>query len=133
MSKLNASDQTFTRPNDDRKSTGTSRRPRKSKSHKNELLRLEPADVAEQLCLMAYKPYSKIGPQECLNWARAQAGAAVTNLFDFSTTQERLTAWVKMCILDTKPLGRRSDTVDFWIKVAEVCLTLALTASASNS
>lgn len=79
--------------------------------------------MAEQLCLLEYNLYTMIQPQECLNWARTQSGSSVTNMINFCATHEKLAAWVKISILNNEVLGKRVDIVDFWIKVAEVCLT----------
>lgn len=79
-------------------------------------------DIAEQLCLFEHKLYTKIRPQECLNWAKTQSGPSVANLIVFCSTHDKLASWVKMSILNHDVLGKRADVVDFWIKVAEVCL-----------
>ena len=102
----------------------SSRRTRKSKSHKGDLLRLDPADVAEQLCLMDYALYAKIRPQECYSWVKTQSGPTVTNLLSFCSSHDRLAAWVKSSILSIDAVPRRADTVDFWIKVTEVGISL---------
>jgi son of sevenless len=63
----------------------------------------------------------KIRPQECLAWSKVTKGPAVSNLQAFYNSHIRLAAWVKYSILSKEALGRRSDTVDKWIRVAEVC------------
>jgi son of sevenless-like protein len=83
---------------------------------------LDPADIAEQLCLIEHKLYRKIRPQECINWTKTQSGPPVSNLQNFVSAYDRLVAWVKMSILTVEPLGRRADTVEFWIKVTEACV-----------
>ncbi|KAF8641186.1 hypothetical protein AX17_000821 [Amanita inopinata Kibby_2008] len=88
---------------------------------KSELLKLDPADVAEQLAIMEYKLYVRISPQECFAYRNSYPEPAVANLSAFCSTHDRLGAWVKMSILNTETLGRRADTVDFWIKVGEKC------------
>lgn len=95
---------------------------KKPKAHKNDILRLNSGDIAEQLCLLEHKLYSKIRPQECLNWVKTQSGESVANMVTFCATHDKLVAWVKMSILNAEVMGRRADTVDFWIKVAEVGL-----------
>ena len=64
--------------------------------------------------------YNKIRPQECLTWAKTQSGPNVANLHAFCATHDQLAAWVKTSILTHETLGKRADTVDFWIKVVEV-------------
>ena len=49
-----------------------------------------------------------------------QSGHSVANLIMYCGTHDKLGAWVKMSILNQEVLGKRADTVDFWIKVAEV-------------
>lgn len=98
----------------------TPRRRRKSRPHKGDLLRLDPADIAEQLALIEFKLYAKITPQECIRYAKTQTGKSVVNLTTFCATHDTVAAWVQSTILSNDALGRRADTVDFWIKVAEV-------------
>lgn len=49
-----------------------------------------------------------------------QADKLSGNLSAFCATHDKLASWVKMSILNNEFLGKRADTVDFWIKVAEV-------------
>jgi len=100
------------------------RRRRRTKPHRGELLRVDPTDIAEQLCLIEHALYAKVQSQECLNWPKTQKDKSVEALQAFCATHDRLAAWVKMSILEIDALGKRSDTVDYWIKVAEVRLTL---------
>jgi son of sevenless-like protein len=81
---------------------------------------VDPTDIAEQLCLIEHALYAKVQSQECLNWTKTQTGKEVEGLHAFCATHDKLAAWVKMSILENDGLGKRSDTVDFWIKVAEV-------------
>ncbi|TFK56485.1 ras GEF [Heliocybe sulcata] len=93
---------------------------KKTKSmHRSELTRMDPTDVAQQLCVLEYNLYSKIRPQECLDWTKTQVGKNVENLHAFCATYDKLAAWVKTSILETDVLGKRADTVEFWIRVAE--------------
>lgn len=94
------------------------KRPGRS-SHRTELLKMDPTEVAQQLCVLEYNLYSKIRPQECLDWTKTQMGRTVENLHAFCATYDKLAAWVKTSILDTDVLGKRADTVEFWIRVAE--------------
>ncbi len=113
--------QTFASPSE-ASPTVPPRKRRKSKNHKNDLLPLDPTDSAEQLALLEYKLYVKLTAQECISYAKTQAGKTVENLTTFCSTHDKLAAWVKTSILTNEALGKRADTVDFWIKVAEVRL-----------
>lgn len=84
------------------------------------MLRLDPADIAEQLALLEFKLYVKMSPQEIISYAKVQSGQTVANLVAFCSTHDKLASWVKTSILNNDALGRRADTVDFWIKAAEV-------------
>ncbi len=77
--------------------------------------------MAEQLALLEQALYVKVTPQECLSYAKIRSGPAVSRLLAFCNTHENLVSWVKSSILNLNILGKRSYTVDFWIKVAEVC------------
>lgn len=107
------------------------RKRRKSRPHKGDLLRLDPTDIAEQLALMEYKLYAKITSQECIKYAKGETGKDVANLNAFCATHDKLVAWIQTTVLFNEALGKRSDTVDFWIKVAEKCRNLNNFASMS--
>ncbi|KAJ7109784.1 ras guanine nucleotide exchange factor domain-containing protein [Mycena epipterygia] len=124
-------DLTFANPTAGASPTVPPRKRRKSKNHKNDLLRLDPADIAEQLALLEFKLYAKLTPQECISYAKTQTGKTVENLCTFCSTHDKLAAWVKTSILTNEALGKRADTVDFWIKVAEKCRNLNNFASMS--
>ena len=81
---------------------------------------MDATEVAQQLTLFEHRLYQKIRPHECLNWAKTQKGETVANLTSFCATHDKLAAWVKMSVLSNDGLGKRADTIDFWIKVAEV-------------
>ena len=98
----------------------TPRRRRKSHPHKNDLLKLYTADVAEQLSLFEYKLYANITPQDCIRHATSRSTRHSNNLSLFCSTHDKLAAWVKTSILNNNGLGKRADTIDFWIRVAEV-------------
>lgn len=97
-----------------------SRRRRKSQPHKGDLLKLHTTDVAEQLSLLEFKLYANITPQECIRHASTPSTGSKSNLAVFCSTHDKLAAWVKTSILNNNALGKRADTVDFWIRVAEV-------------
>ncbi|RDB29470.1 Cell division control protein 25 [Hypsizygus marmoreus] len=103
---------------------------RKSKAHKNDLLKLDPVDVAEQLALLEFKRYTKVTPQECLGNTHNGVHNDM-NLSTFCSTHDKLAGWVKTSVLSHDPLGKRSDTIDFWIKVAEKCKIMNNFASMS--
>ncbi len=60
-------------------------------------------------------------PKDCIIWSKTQAGEAVASLIEFCATHDRIAGWVKSSILQNEGLGKRADTIDFWIWVAEVC------------
>lgn len=95
-------------------------RRRRSKSIRNDLLKMEPNNIAEQLSLLEYKLYDKISPQECITHTKEPLGKSVANIIAFCSTHDKLAAWVKMSILNNEALGRRAETIEFWIRVAEV-------------
>jgi son of sevenless len=81
---------------------------------------MDPMTIAQHLTLLESRLYVQIRHQECLNWAKTQTGPTVANLTRFCATHEKLASWVKLSVLNNDALGKRADTVDFWIKVAEV-------------
>lgn len=113
---------------------------KKSKPHKNDLLKCDPTDIANQLTLMDTRAYQKIRPVECLNFPRAKSVGAVgvgggsgaegkegiANLNAFIAMNDRLASWVKLSILLNDGLGKRADTIDHWIKIAEVRIALCI-------
>lgn len=91
-----------------------------TKRHKNDLLKIDHGDLARQLTLYEARLYLKLRPHECLAWSSNQKGNNVPNLRAFVSTSDKLAAWVKMSILNNDALGKRADTIELWIKVAEV-------------
>lgn len=59
--------------------------------------------------------------------AKFQSNEKMANLNTFCGTHEKLASWVKFSILNNEGLGKRADTVDLWIKVAEVSILPLLT------
>ncbi|KAJ3769467.1 ras guanine nucleotide exchange factor domain-containing protein [Lentinula raphanica] len=109
---------------------------RRKKPSKNELLNFQPSDVAEQLALYEFKLYSKVTCFDCISQAAhgtKSSGCTRSReaLTAFCATHDKVAAWVTNTILNCTPLSRRSDTVDFWIKVAEKCRNLNNFASMS--
>ncbi|KAG5341697.1 hypothetical protein C0989_007924 [Termitomyces sp. Mn162] len=101
---------------------------KKAKSHKNDLLKLDPADIAEQLTLIESDRYVKVTPKECLLYSKHTTS---TNLAEFCSTHDKIVSWVKSTILTNEALGKRASTIEFWIKVAEKCKTMNNFASMS--
>lgn len=95
-----------------------------SRSHrgkiKTDILQVDPQELAQQLTLYESRLYSQIRARECLVWHKVQTGEAVQNLVAFAAHSNKLASWVKYSILTKDGLGRRADTVDRWIRVAEV-------------
>lgn len=98
---------------------------------------MDPLFFAEHLCMYEQRQYSKIRPQDCMGWVKSQTGNGVKNLAAFQAFHDKLSSWVQMSVLSMEGLGKRAETTDFWIKVAEVSsiqppgasLTIELTAS----
>ena len=100
--------------------TASAKSHKKSKSSKTELLRQDTSQVAEHLCMHEQRLYSKIRPQECINWVQSPGGPGTKHLAAFNAHHEKLGAWVMSSILNYEGLGKRAEMIDFWIKVAEV-------------
>lgn len=81
---------------------------------------MDPLDIVEQLTLLEFRLYVKVTPQECLTYAKSRSCTTVANLVEFCSTHDKLASWVKSSVLNNDTLSKRADTVDFWIKVAEV-------------
>ena len=81
---------------------------------------MEAQDLANQLTLFESRLYNDIQARECLVWHKIQSGDPVQNLVDFVSHSNRLASWVKHSVLSRDRLGERADTVDKWIRVAEV-------------
>ena len=80
---------------------------------------MDPFEIATQITIMESRVFSKIRMSDCLALTRTRAAA--TNLNAFSNG-EKVSDWVQMSILANEGLGKRADTIDFWIRVAEVRL-----------
>jgi son of sevenless len=91
------------------------------KQFKNDFLRADPAELAQNLTLLESRLYSKIRPIELITWARSPGSRdGAKNLLRFCETSDQLAAWVKHSILSVDTLGRRADVINHWIRVAEV-------------
>ncbi|KAH9858290.1 ras GEF [Lenzites betulinus] len=99
-------------------------RHKKGKSSKGDLLRMDTLHLAEHLCMQGQRLYSKIRVSEYLNWVKMSVGNGVKNLAAFNAFHDKLCAWIKSSILNTESTGKRTDTIEFWIKVAEKCKSL---------
>ncbi|KAG6901869.1 hypothetical protein C0995_007095 [Termitomyces sp. Mi166 len=91
---------------------------KKLRPHKNDLFRLDPADIAEQLTLIESERYVKVTPKECLLHDKHVTSS---NLAKFCSTHDKIVSWVKSSILTNEALGRRTSAIELWIKVAEKC------------
>ena len=93
---------------------------RQTKKHKNDFLKSDVGELANQLTILESRAYMKIRPGELLNFPQNPKGDGVRNLTNFCAMNDRLAAWVKLSILSNDGLGKRADTIDHWIRVAEV-------------
>ncbi|KDQ15623.1 hypothetical protein BOTBODRAFT_108290 [Botryobasidium botryosum FD-172 SS1] len=94
---------------------------KKSKPYSKDFAKMDPGLLAEHLTLLEAQIYSKIRSNECLLWANYQTGEQVANLTAWRRMGDKLSAWVKMSVLDCDQLGKRADVIDLWILVAEKC------------
>ncbi|KAF4612001.1 hypothetical protein D9613_004145 [Agrocybe pediades] len=122
---------TFTVPQDLSAFDKMKKSSKKIKFNRNDLLKLSPTALAEQLALYEHSFYVKITPQECLSYAKTQKGESVRRLVDFCSTHDKLAGWVKGSVLTTEVLLKRAETIDFWVKVAEKSRSLNNFASMS--
>ncbi|KAG6810911.1 hypothetical protein H0H92_009841 [Tricholoma furcatifolium] len=105
------------------------KRTKKSKTHKNDLTRIDPVDIAEQLTLIESERYVKVTPKECVLYY--DKSAPIPNLLEFCSNLDKIGSWVKTTILTTAALGKRAQIVEHWVKVAEKCKALNNFASMS--
>jgi hypothetical protein len=99
----------------------TASKKKKVKLHQINLLRMDVSIVAQHLMTLEWRLYVRVKPQECLNWAKSQSSSPmlVSNLGASCEMHEKVASWVKLSVLGNDGLGKRADTVDFWIQVAE--------------
>ncbi|KAF9245679.1 ras guanine nucleotide exchange factor domain-containing protein, partial [Melanogaster broomeanus] len=92
----------------------------------NDLFAWDPDDVAEQFCVLMHDLYAGIGLQECHNWVKTRTGTDrdVTSLGRFFDVHDRVTLWVQKSTLSYDNLAKRTEALDFWIRVAEKCQAL---------
>lgn len=107
------------------------RKKKNSKPQKGDILKIEAADLAEQLTVILFEMYRKILPQECIMYARSHNGPGTTNLREYCAVHDRVVSWVQKSILDTGVIKKRAEIVDYWIKVADKCRLLNNIASMS--
>ncbi|KAF5384966.1 hypothetical protein D9615_001164 [Tricholomella constricta] len=110
--------------------TASPKKARKSRAHKNDLIKLDPVDIAEQLTLLESKRYVKVTPHDCLRHSGKQPPSE-SNLAAFCCTHDQVVSWVKVSILSNDTSKKRADTIEFWIKVAEKCKAMNNLASMS--
>ncbi|GLB35754.1 putative guanine nucleotide exchange factor for Ras-like GTPases; N-terminal motif containing protein [Lyophyllum shimeji] len=116
--------------------TTSPKRARRSRAHRNglirnDLIKLDPLDTAEQLTLLESKRYVKITPEDCLRHGSKKPSCEESALSIFCSTHDQVVAWVKASVLSNDALGKRADTIDFWIKVAEKCKAMSNFATMS--
>src|ERR1700744_3214443 len=87
---------------------------------KTDILQVEHQELAIQLTLYEFRLYTELQARECLVWPKLQIGEAVQNLVTFASHSNKLASWVKYSILSKDRLDDRADTVDKWIRIAEV-------------
>jgi son of sevenless-like protein len=112
-------------------STGPRKKKNNSRPQKSELLKIETADIAEQLTVILFEIYRKILPHECITYIKVHTGPGVANLREYCASHDKVSYWVQTSILTAETMKRRAETVDYWIKVAEVGL-INLLVSPSN-
>lgn len=69
---------------------------------------------------MLYDSYKKILPHECILYVSSHKGACASNLREFCALHDKMIGWVEKSILTIDTMKKRAETVDYWIKVAEV-------------
>ncbi|KAI0081157.1 ras GEF [Panus rudis PR-1116 ss-1] len=112
---------------------------KKSKLSKDSLIKRDATALAEHLCLYDYKLYCKVRPQDCLDYVKRRRHNS-SNLNVWCSSHDKVVSWVQSSILAMDTAAKRSETVNFWIKVAEKCkslhnfgsLSAVLTALSSN-
>ena len=102
------------------------RKKKNSKPQKGDVLKIENADLAEQLTMILAEMYRKILPQECITYARSHNGPGMTNLREYCAVHDRVVSWVQKNILDIGVIKKRAEAIDYWIKVADVSLYFVL-------
>lgn len=90
------------------------------KPQKGELLKIETSDIAEQVTMMLYESYKKILPYECILYVSSGKNNNAANLREFCSYHDKLVGWVQKNILTIDFMRKRAETIDYWIKVAEV-------------
>ncbi|KAH8099722.1 ras GEF [Cristinia sonorae] len=104
---------------------------RRKTSSKDELHRMDAGLIAEHICLYERRLYARIVPQDCVDYVLQRQASAAPRLVAFCKTHDRLANWVKFSILSVEHVGKRAQTVDFWIKVAEKCRAINALSSLS--
>jgi len=91
----------------------------RQKSLANDLLRMDPTELAQQLCLLEHRLYTKIRIQDCWAWKRTSSA-----LSDFCSTHDRLGTWVKNCVMKVEGARKKAEVMNFWVQVADKCRTM---------
>lgn len=80
----------------------------------------EPDGLAEQLCVLMHTLYATIRQDDCLDWTMGRRRTNVTGLRRFFDIHDYIASWVQKSTLACDDMTRQTETLDFWIKVAEV-------------
>ncbi|KAF8131659.1 ras guanine nucleotide exchange factor domain-containing protein [Boletus edulis] len=103
-----------------------------------------PDNLAKQLCVLMHTLYATIRQDNCLDWTRGCRSTEVTGLRHFFDIHDDIASWVRNSILSDNDMTRQTETLNFWIRVAERChlhrnfdslcaIILALSVSRSSS
>lgn len=92
---------------------------------KADILNWDPQELAEQLTLVESQKYAQIRARECITWTKSLKQEETLRPA-FGALKDHLLMWVKTSILNQSSLGKRADTVERWIRVAEVTLAFSL-------
>lgn len=115
---------TFTVPGSAPCTSPPQQRRKRSKSSKGDLAKMDASEFAQHLCSYEHRLYMNIHPKDCLDYIKPSSRDQATSLAEFCSTHDKLGTWVKLSILQTEKTIKRSDLVEFWIKVAEKCRAL---------
>ena len=79
-----------------------------------------PDHLAEQFCVLMHTLYATIRRNDCLDWTVGRRGTEVTGLRRFFDMHDCVASWVQRAILTNDDITRQAETLDFWIRVAQV-------------
>ncbi|KAI9243744.1 ras guanine nucleotide exchange factor domain-containing protein [Phascolomyces articulosus] len=86
------------------------------------LLDVHPLELARQLTIMDFGLYRSIQPSECLDkaWSSSDKSKGI-HIRQSIEYNNQVTLWVSDSILCQNDIKKRSNTVKYWIQVAEKC------------